>query len=205
VMEISGLDRIRRVQGKVQLDRVPAVAAAKGTGLTGSYFRQQRFQDKAFAQLDPFFRIGPRNTNDQGHESGAWLKRLNDARVPTDSFSAVWKGLIEPPVSEDYQFSIYLTGTAKLYIDGKLLLDTEKSSGPLYTGLQPNISGNAAMAISKPIRLNVGQRVPIRIEWNSSGSIKERFLGYDGPMFHLHWESPMHDRLAIPTRYMYPE
>ena len=203
VMEISGLDKIRRVQGKVRLDRVPAVAAGKGTGLTGTYFRKPGFQDKAFTRLDSFFRIGPRNTNDQGHKSKVWLKRLNDAKVPTDALSVVWEGALEPPVTEDYQLSIYLTGTVKLYLDGKLLLDSKQSSRPLYKGLQSNMSGKASVVLSKAVRLPAGKRVQIRIEWNSTGRIRERFLGYNGPMFHLHWESPMHDRLAIPTRYMY--
>ena len=100
---------------------------------------------------------------------------------------------------------MYLTGTAKLFIDGDLILDTENSGSQLYTGLQSNVSGKATSAISKPVRLAAGKRVSIRIEWSSTDRIKERFLGYDGPMFHLNWESPMHDRLAIPTRFLYPK
>lgn len=152
VMEVSGLDKIRRVQGKVQLRRVPAVAAAKGTGLTGTYSPKPDFQDKAFTRVEPFFRFGQRNTNDQGHESAAWLKLLREAKVPDAQFSVIWQGAIEPPVSEDYQLSIYLTGTARLYIGGKLLLDTKKTGRPLYTGLQSHISGNATAAVSNPIR-----------------------------------------------------
>ncbi len=205
VMEVCGLDKIRRVHGKVHLDRVPAQAAGKGTGLTGMYYRQQSFKEKAFTHVDPFFRIGPRNTNDQGHESKVWLKRLVDAEVPPEACSVVWTGLIEAPVTEEYEFSIYLTGAAKLFLAGELLIDTAKSGKSLFKGLQSNLSGNPVYAISKPVRLNAGTTVPIRIEWNSAGKVKERFLGYDGPMFHLHWESPVHDRLAIPTKYMYPK
>ncbi len=205
VMEVTGLDKVRRVKGRVRLDRASPVAAAKGTGLTGTYYRKQGFQDKAFTHVDAVFRFGPRNTNDQGHDSAVWLKRLKDTNVPTDKLSVVWEGQIEAPVSEDYQFSIYLTGQAKLYIAGKLILDTKASSKPLFKGHQANISGSPIVSVSDAIQLQAGARVPIRIEWNSSGKIKERFLGYDGPMFHLHWESPMHDRLTIPIRYLYPK
>lgn len=60
------------------------------------------------------------------------------------------------------------------------------------------------MGLSDPVRLKGGVRIPIRIEWKSSGTICEKFLGYTGPMFHLNWETPVHDRLAIPTRFLYP-
>ena len=99
---------------------------------------------------------------------------------------------------------MYLTGAAKLYLDGKLVLDTAASNTNLFKGYQHNISGDAKLGLSDPVRLRGGIRVPIRIEWKSTGKISERFLGYSGPMFHLNWESPMHDRLAIPTRRLYP-
>ncbi len=204
VMEVTGLDRIRRASGKVRLTKRTKPADAKGTGLRGTYYRQRRFQGEAFSQVDSFFRCGPRNTNDYGFKSKEWVQTLEKHQIPVERFSVVWQGELEPPVDEDYQFSMYLTGSARLYLDDRLILDTTESGSNLFKGYQHNVSGDAAMATSAPVRLQGGTRIPIRIEWNSSGIISEQYLGYRGPMFHLNWESPMHDRLAVPTKYLYP-
>ena len=185
---LTGWDNLQRQKGMVVVKAAPAAAAGKGKGLQATYFRDMDFKEAAFTRVEGKLRFGARNDFDGGEGSPKWwYKDGKEAGVNPARISVRWTGELEPPLSEDYRFGVYLTGSVKIWVNGELVLETAEGR----------------TALSKPVRLQAGKRVSLKIEYRSSSVVKTQFSGYHGPLFHLHWESRTLDRLAIPMAYLY--
>jgi hypothetical protein len=190
VFKITGWDQIERRSGKFHLASQAAGAARTGSGLRGTYFKELDFKRPAFKRIDPLLRFGARNDFDNAERFPHWWRHEEiDAGLNPAAISVVWEGELEAPTTDDYQFSAYLTGKADVWINKQLVLEARSSSSEA----------------SKPIRLTAGKKVPLRIEYQSTERAKTQFSGYDGPLFHLNWESLTRDRWSIPPDCLYPK
>lgn len=95
-------------------------------------------------------------------------------------FSARWTGQIEPLFTETYRFEltgINIAGSAKLWVNGQLLIDSASGRG----------AGSIALV--------AGQRMSIRLEHEATGS---------SIAWHLSWSSNRQMRQVIPASQSYP-
>jgi len=92
-------------------------------------------------------------------------------RIP---WSARWEGSLVPPATGLYRFSVNASGTARLLIQGKPVVEIPKQSGVIT-------------AIGM-VSLVAGQEVPVRIESTGSGGL------------HIGWQTPDRDLLAAAVK-----
>jgi uncharacterized repeat protein (TIGR01451 family) len=92
--------------------------------------------------------------------------------------SARWTGFVSPPVAGSYTFAVTANRGVRLWVDGRLLIDTWASK--------------SLSTISGTIALGVGQYYPIRLE--SRG----------GQRLSLTWSAPGLPVQPIPTARLYP-
>jgi PKD repeat protein len=140
-----------------------------GTGLRGTYYNNQGLSGPGVTRLDPAvdFDWG----NGQPHPA-----------ISSDSFSAVWRGQVEPVVSGDYTFNVLVDDGARLWVDGQLIIDHWNPSA--VRDLE-----------SAPVTLVAGQRHDIRleyIEYLRTANVR------------LDWSSAAVPRETVPTSQLYP-
>ncbi len=93
------------------------------------------------------------------------------ARIP---WSARWEGSLIPPATGLYRFSVNGSGTARLFIQGKPVVEIPKQSG--------------AITAFGTVSLVAGQAVPVRIESTGSAGL------------HIGWQTPDHDLLTAAVK-----
>jgi hypothetical protein len=98
-----------------------------------------------------------------------------------DNFAIRWTGQIEPPATGEYTFYVSMNDQARLWVNGKLLIDKWDK---YYSG-----------EFSGTIRLEAGKRVPIKLEYWESGHQAWVRLAWAGPGF---------DKQIIATENLYP-
>ena len=144
VYRVRGWDRIKRQQGKVQLDGDAPHAVAKGQGLAGEYFSAADFAgEPALRQAAPRLWFEP------ARKGFAWPAAEGKPAVA----AARWTGMLEPKYSEDYTLSVYAKGNVRLWLGGKLLLDASSKDGAFHK------------AFAEPVRLRAGERYAMKVEW----------------------------------------
>ncbi|MGP3974180.1 alpha-L-fucosidase [Streptomyces sp. 8N114] len=98
----------------IKLSITPASPTAEGSG-TG--LKAEIFDNDQLSGSPKVTRTDPTINN-------AWRFRGSPAEnIPTDHFSTRWTGTIEPRYSEKYQFTTVSDDTARVWIDGKLVID----------------------------------------------------------------------------------
>ena len=112
----------------------------KGTGLAGTYYNGENFDQKSFTRVD--------KTINFNWKYGSPKK----GPILPDHFSVRWEGSIEAPTTDFYQFSSRIDDRVALWINGQKIFDTSKfrAGQTLY---------------SLPILLKAGERYPIKIEY----------------------------------------
>jgi len=170
VYRVKGWDQIQRQQGSVTLTDDAPHAVLNGQGLAGEYFSTADFSG------EPVLRqVAPRVWFEPARKGFPW--------PATEVKSARWTGTLEPRFSEDYTLSMYAKGTVRLWLGGKLLLDASSKEGAFHK------------AFAEPVRLTVGQRYVLKVEWTGAS---------DGQC-HVNWESLSQPIEHIPTAALYPE
>jgi beta-glucosidase len=109
---------VRYAQGPAPNGALPAVPeralsppSGKGSGLHGAYWSNSTMAgNPVLGRIDP---------NVDFHFYG----RSPGGRVPATHWSARWRGWINAPAAGAYQFSITSDDGARLYIDGRLVVD----------------------------------------------------------------------------------
>ncbi len=79
--------------------------------------------------------------------------------LPTANVHGRWTGVLVPPTTGDYALSVGFTGTAALYLDGKLIANEQNHTDP----------GNARV-ISTGTHLEAGHAYAVRIEYNQAAN-----------------------------------
>lgn len=138
-----------------------------GTGLRGDYHADHAFTRLAGSRIDPQIRFD-------------WPGSPIDT-VPADHFTVRWTGRIQPLVSGTHTFTIRADDGVRLWIDGKLLIDTWH---------RPDIADQRG-----EIALEAGRLYPLQIDYfdnNSAGEIT------------LWWQATGRAKEIVPTSQLYP-
>ncbi len=138
-----------------------------GTGLTAEYFDSADLKNLKLTRID-------------GNVEFDW-DAPPDPALKIDKFSIRWTGEILPQFSETYTFSTITDDGARLWVDGRLLVDHWVNQGPTeWTG---------------QIALKAGQKVAIKMEY---------FQGGGGASAKLMWSSPSTPKSIVPKIALFP-
>ena len=182
---ITGWDKFARQQGTLHVAAAPKPATGTGAGLAARYTAVGNGASPMREGVDPQIWFG-----DTAHKK-LW---------PVDAkgnFTATWSGRIESKFSEAYLIHLYvgqdakkLPEEARLWIDGRLVIDTTKDA-------KPNTDKRATVARfqTKPLPLTVGKPVPMKLEYKKTGSGE----------LHLSWESVSQSIEHMPTTALYAD
>ncbi|WP_406345853.1 alpha-L-fucosidase [Streptomyces sp. NBC_00648] len=103
-----------------------------------------------------------------------------DKAVPADWFSVRWTGTIEPRRSETYTLTTVSDDMARVWIDGKLVIDSWSPHGPRVD--------------KADVGLTAGRRHTIRIDYaEQTGEAHMKLL----------WSSPGQDQQVVPASQLY--
>lgn len=188
---LTGWDRFVRQEGTITIgaDAKPTAAQANGGGLTGEYFGNLELAGApAQRRTDPQVWFDPvRREPHLKYTERPWP----DATDATAPFSARWSGRLEPKFTEDCTFFVY-TGSdngkaekVRLWVDGKLLIDTWSSTGP---GVKRR---------AEPVRLEAGHKVAVKLEYAHTAA--------GNAEVHLCWESLSLPVEHVPAAYLYSQ
>jgi hypothetical protein len=181
---ITGWDKLVRQEGTLRLAEASKPAATAGTGLAARYAAAGTGATPMREGVDPQIWFG-----DAEHKK-LWPEGMKG------EFTASWSGLIEPKFSEDYLLRLYvgqddkkMPEEARLWIDGRLVIDTTKDA-------KPNTDKRATVARfqTEPLPLTAGKQVPVKLEYKKTGS---------GGL-HLSWESMSQSIEHVPASALYP-
>ncbi len=118
-----------------------------GNGFWGEYFSTSDFSGQPHMEhLDPKIDFW-------------WFVAGAGEQTGSSEFSARWTGTLTPPDTGRYTFKLFNTGTARLYLDGNLLLETSRE----LMSLSP-VSGQ------KQVQLVAGRAYDVRLEYTRPGS-----------------------------------
>jgi GH43 family beta-xylosidase len=138
------------------------------SGLTGQYFDRVDFTDLKLSRTDPTVNFN-------------WGSGAPAASMNADQFSVRWTGQVQPQYTRDYTFYVSSDDGARLWVDGRLLVD--------------NWVRQSATEKSARIALQAGQRYDIRLDY------------YDGPQLaqvNLSWSSASQPKQIIPSSRLFP-
>lgn len=85
-----------------------------------------------------------------------WQGGSPDPKVNADHFSARWTGKLVPPATNTYRISITTDDGGRLYIDGKLLIDSWYDRGPTTDYIRMKMEGGRAYEIRMEYYENSG-------------------------------------------------
>jgi hypothetical protein len=105
---VTALDAAGHASPRAQISvTVPAAAAS---GLTGTYFDTASFTTQRLVRTDPSVNF-------------AWGTGRPAPTVGPDTFSVRWTGRLLPVTAGSYTFSVQSEDAARLWIDGRLVVD----------------------------------------------------------------------------------
>jgi hypothetical protein len=135
-------------------------------GLTGEYFAHLAFSDLQFVRVD----------RDVGFQ-------LHQPAFPglDERFSVRWTGFIEPRYSEVYTLGITVDDGARVWIDGKLVIDHWAKPVGDDQGQVP---------------LLAGRKHALRIDYHNGGGGDAKFK--------IWWSSPQQNKEPLPAERLYP-
>lgn len=139
-----------------------------GSGLVGSYYNKPDLSAFGYSRIDP-------------RVSFNWGKGSPAPNIVSDYFSIRWTGQIQPRFSEEYTFRTVLDDGVRLWVDGRLIIDSWAPTG------SKNLSGS--------IPLTAGHRYDIRLEYNES---------YNDAGISLYWSSASQPAEIVPQSQLYP-
>jgi hypothetical protein len=177
VFRINGWDQFVRQSGTVKLKRA-AKTVNQGTGLAAEYFANPDLKgEPTTRRVDADVWFGYANKAKANGSKIPWP----EPEITGKPFSVRWAGFVEPRFSEETTFVFYARNSGvRLWIGDQLVID--------------QWDGGEKKAFGKPVQLEAGKKVPIKIEW--------RQLKPD-PQAHLNWESLSQPISHVPTNCLY--
>ena len=188
VYRITGWDGWQRSSGAVAVADTPQHARAAGAGLAAAYFPNRSLEGQpAIRRIDE-------------RVAFSWKDGSPGDDVPPDNFSARWEGRVEAQFTEDYIFSTYANDGARLWLDGKLIIDRwEDWAGKRHYHYTRDEYFNKAA--SEPVPLEAGKQYSIKLEYYEGAEIR----GRNEARIDLNWESTTRERQQIPKEFLYTE
>lgn len=123
---------------------VLAPPSGRGHGLQGVYYATPDYWAPVLTRVDPTIDFGA--DPHIPHAPPGTLAKRQYAHVPTP-WSAKWTGTLTPPTSGLYGFSLTGSGTAELYLNGRLVTAIEQADFPR------TVIGTARLTKGRPVRL----------------------------------------------------
>ena len=168
IYAVSPLDGIRTKLGKgvavtyVQgctmdegnLVPIPSTALRAGDqpGLQAEYFNGQDLKG------EPLVRRVDANVDFD------WGGGSPDPKVPSDHFSVRWTGTLLPPVTGDYKIGTRSDDGARLWVDGKLVIDDWRDQGVESRSAKVPLTAGVPVAIRAEYYENMGDAV-MKLGW----------------------------------------
>ena len=141
-----------------------------GHGLTATFFRNGDLSgEPILSRIDPTVEVSGLPAPELGPEVRAF-------GPPRLTWSARWAGMLTPPTTGDYMFSLDGMGTASLVIDGKRIVQL------LKVNFRSTAFGAAYLKAGKPVKLV--------IEHSNDYAVL-------GSSLHLGWYPPHPDQMAV--------
>ncbi len=155
---------------RLTIEPPPEAPAGTGTGLTARSWANDSFTGPpAVTGVDP-------TVNKSYRFDGS-----PDPGVPADHFSTRWTGFLQPRFDETYTLTTVSDDTVRLWLDGRLLIDSATPHGPKVD--------------KATITLQAGHRHRIRIDHTErTGEAHMKLL----------WSSPSQSQQIVPQRRLYP-
>jgi ferric-dicitrate binding protein FerR (iron transport regulator) len=152
-----------------ELAAKPLGLEPRGTGLKGDYFSDLYLAQFALTRLDPIIDF-------------TWSENVPPAPgMRWQDYSIRWTGRLQPPTSESYTFHLVSDDGARLWLDGKLLIDS-------WTDHQ-NREDIATLA------LTAGRKYEFKLEYYQHDF---------GATIQLWWSRPSAPREIVPQGCLYP-
>jgi lysophospholipase L1-like esterase len=153
--------------GPAVVEALEARTLLTGSGLSGVYHDSENFGGDSVRRVDPVIDFTWPGSPAPG--------------IDPETFSVEWSGSIVPRFSEAYSFHVTANEGARLWVDGRLLIDTWAAGGA---------------ASSAPIALQAGVRHAVGLELRDlAGEASAR----------LEWSSASQPRQVVPGSSLYPE
>ena len=163
-------------KGTMGIAPLPAVPPSAWRDLKGTYYKTLDWSgDPVATETDAALDFNlplapvlapPRST--QGAAGRGFV------RPPRIIWSGRWEGSLVPPESGLYRFTVNAQGTARLWIDGKLVVEIPHQSG--------------AVTVTGMMDLKGGQVVPVKAEYTGGNGL------------HVGWQTPSQDLLPAAVK-----
>jgi ferric-dicitrate binding protein FerR (iron transport regulator) len=150
---------------------IQVIARDHGCGLLAAYHDGSRFEHLSLVRIDPGIDFD-------------WHDQAPDPHVEREHFSVRWSGEIEPLYSETYRFKVASDDGARLWVDGRLLIDNWHIQSIDYA--RPAIG---------TIVLTAHRKVAIRLDYYEYEHLAAVRLG---------WESRSQTSQVIPAECLFP-
>lgn len=154
-------------QQDIAATRIAPAWNGTGTGLRGDYYADHAFTRLAGTRIDPQLRFD-------------WPGSPIDT-VPANHFTVRWTGRIQPRVSGTHTFILRADDGVRLWIDGKLLIDTWH---------RPDIADQRG-----EIALEAGRLYSLQLDYFDNTSAGE---------ITLWWQATGQAKEIVPTSQLYP-
>lgn len=203
VFRIRGWKNWQRMQGALVLEK-PAIAAKfDGTGLTGRYYDNLKFDGQPITeQVDSSIWFALR---DKRPVHGNWQKEQVVTGLKRDKpFAVRWTGTLVAPYTEPFKFAI-INASQTRFTDGEKWHDDRGgirmwiNGRPIINRWHPDAQPdrrNIARPESSPVNLVAGQQYQITVEYG--------FWGDEPAELSLLWESPTLERQRLASSLLYP-
>jgi hypothetical protein len=170
---------LKKINGQVVKTIIPRFAPdlwGDGDGLTGTYFKDQTFTQKAGQRIDTVVDFGEWWTREEpaGREMQVYPQALGN----NPAFSVIWSGYIMPQFSEEHTISFSASGSYKLLVSNQDITATGKI--------------NLTAGVKVPVRIelintaDVGQSMYAVLWWQSASLEKYQPGGEPIPMSQLY-------------------
>jgi hypothetical protein len=152
-------------------DHLEVIPQERGSGLLASYHSGADFERLALVRIDPCVDFD-------------WQDRAPDRAVERERFSVRWSGELEPRFSETYRFSVASDDGARLWIDGRLVIDNWRIQAISY-----------AAPATAAVVLTAHRKVKIRLDYFEFEHLAA---------VRMCWESRSQPVQVVPQQCLYP-
>ncbi len=145
-------------------------------GLTATYYAREDLIGRSVTQVDPRIDFDWRKSSPAPVVSG------DKFSIPADKFSVRWTGRVEAVHTESYTFYVIADEGARLWVDGKLVIDG-------WTDARGD------KVPSKPMKLIAGQKYDLKLEYHEAK---------DKAFIQLLWSCDSTPREIVPHSQLHP-
>lgn len=142
-----------------------------GVGLSGTLYKENNFQAKSLAGL-----IGYGTVNyDWNTKDSLW--NFQGSSWPQSGYSIRWSGTLRPDITDKYTFYIFKDDGARLFIDGKLIIDQWQGHGQEHASKPLELIQDRNYDIVVEYYQRTGPAyIQLRWEGQKNGGLRRQFI-----------------------------